>query len=76
MDKYPMHLDRLGWTLSFLFIKRLYALLRDPKVQTFLRMYEGWNRESYRHHRDQHILCAGIILPTMGINVNPDNYEG
>uniref|UniRef100_A0AAT9JFM3 Nucleocapsid protein n=1 Tax=Macrotermes bellicosus lispivirus 1 TaxID=3133480 RepID=A0AAT9JFM3_9MONO len=51
-------------------------LLNDPRVQAFYALFSEENRELYVHHRDQQLLCIGIILLTIGKSVNPDNYEG
>ena len=56
--------------------EEVIVLLNDPRVQAFYALFSTENRELYVHHRDQQILCTGIILLAIGKGVNPDNYEG
>lgn len=51
-------------------------LLNDPRVTAFFELFSPHNRNLFIHHRDQQILCIGIILLTIGKSVNPDNYNG
>jgi hypothetical protein len=56
--------------------EEVLELLNYPKVIEFLDKFEGDNIILYRDHSDQQILMVGIILLTLGKNVNPDNYTG
>lgn len=56
--------------------EQVNQLLNDPRVRAFFEMFSTANRELFVRHRDQQILCIGIILLTIGKSVNPDNYEG
>ncbi|UUW06596.1 VP5 [Cat Tien Hospitalitermes Lispi-like virus] len=54
----------------------IHNLFEDPKVQAFLRTFPDQTRGLYSQKRDQQLVCVGIILLTMGKNVNPQNYDG
>jgi hypothetical protein len=54
---------------------QIEQLLRDPKVQSFLNLFTEANSLVYSRNRDQKLLCVGIILLTIGKNVNPQNYD-
>jgi len=52
------------------------AFLRDPRVQYFFGLFDEGSTQLYLHKREQQILAIGILLLTMGKDVNPDNYDG
>jgi hypothetical protein len=55
---------------------QIEELLNDPKVQEFFQMFTEPAIDIYRDHRDQQLVCMGIIFLTLGKNVNPQNYDG
>lgn len=56
--------------------EQVRALLNDRKVAAFFDKFEQPAYQLFLENRDQQILCIGILLLTLGKDVNPDNYDG
>jgi len=52
------------------------GLLLDPQVRAFFDLFDVPDQAQFLAERDEQILCIGILLLTMGKDVNPDNYDG
>jgi len=71
--------NRTGATLQWRYFnteQEVEALEADPRVISFLNKFQPTAARLFFGSRDQQILCAGIILLTLGKDVNPDNYDG
>ena len=71
--------SRAGMTLIIDNINKeeqLRVMSRDPRVIEFMRKFDRSAQIQFTEERAQQILCVGIILLTIGKNVNPYNYDG
>lgn len=57
-------------------VQEVEALDRDPRVRNFFSLFSPEGLIAYLEKREQQILCIGILLLTMGKDVNPSNYDG
>jgi len=85
----PRHVDREGelqtafqkagadiQSRNFDTPEEVMDLLHDPRVRDFLAKFQDDAQQLSFNYRDQQILCVGILLLTLGKDVNPDNYDG
>jgi hypothetical protein len=56
--------------------EEIRELANTPQVRRFLDVISGHNLELYMHHADQPLVMMGIILLTIGKQVNAEGYVG